>query len=187
MDDSQLGHFFGVGKYSGGELNSPVAEWLNKACDGADGCTEWGRNLGQARQWAHLELEHAHETDALVRVLAAPDVHQHEHQRRAAHTPAPHVLPGCHYFGQEIIRIDQAASLLTHCEASFAHASFLEAGQGVGLNLYMTILINGMISPASWMRVFPTVKPNQSVGVAVCLFALDVRSPHKMLCVRMSV
>eukprot|EP00976_Prorocentrum_cordatum_P013605 271618-Prorocentrum_minimum.AAC.1 len=30
MNDSQLGHFFGGGEYLGGELNSPVVEWLNK-------------------------------------------------------------------------------------------------------------------------------------------------------------
>eukprot|EP00959_Pyramimonas_sp_CCMP1952_P239503 5005529-Pyramimonas_sp.AAC.1 len=31
MGNPQLGHFFGVRKYSGGELrNSPVVEWLNK-------------------------------------------------------------------------------------------------------------------------------------------------------------
>eukprot|EP00959_Pyramimonas_sp_CCMP1952_P353825 7413229-Pyramimonas_sp.AAC.1 len=29
-DNSQLGHFFGVRIYFGGELNSPVVEWLNK-------------------------------------------------------------------------------------------------------------------------------------------------------------
>eukprot|EP00959_Pyramimonas_sp_CCMP1952_P079724 1667406-Pyramimonas_sp.AAC.1 len=30
MDNPQLGHFFGVRKYWGGEFNSPVVEWLNK-------------------------------------------------------------------------------------------------------------------------------------------------------------
>eukprot|EP00959_Pyramimonas_sp_CCMP1952_P433139 9069975-Pyramimonas_sp.AAC.1 len=29
-DDSQLWHFFGVRNYLGGEVNSPVVEWLNK-------------------------------------------------------------------------------------------------------------------------------------------------------------
>eukprot|EP00976_Prorocentrum_cordatum_P067080 1178580-Prorocentrum_minimum.AAC.1 len=30
MDNPQLWHFFGFRKYLGGELNSPVVEWLNK-------------------------------------------------------------------------------------------------------------------------------------------------------------
>eukprot|EP00976_Prorocentrum_cordatum_P101762 1192776-Prorocentrum_minimum.AAC.1 len=30
MDNPRLGHFFGVRNYLGGELNSPVVEWLNK-------------------------------------------------------------------------------------------------------------------------------------------------------------
>eukprot|EP00976_Prorocentrum_cordatum_P072544 1180755-Prorocentrum_minimum.AAC.9 len=30
MDSPQLWHFFGVRKYLGGELNSPVVEWFNK-------------------------------------------------------------------------------------------------------------------------------------------------------------
>eukprot|EP00959_Pyramimonas_sp_CCMP1952_P191176 3997583-Pyramimonas_sp.AAC.1 len=30
LDSSQLGHFFGLRKRLGGELNSPVVEWLTK-------------------------------------------------------------------------------------------------------------------------------------------------------------
>eukprot|EP00959_Pyramimonas_sp_CCMP1952_P369031 7729731-Pyramimonas_sp.AAC.1 len=30
MDNPQLGHFYGVRKYFGGDSNSPVAEWLDK-------------------------------------------------------------------------------------------------------------------------------------------------------------
>eukprot|EP00959_Pyramimonas_sp_CCMP1952_P465814 9488960-Pyramimonas_sp.AAC.1 len=39
MDNPQLGHFFGARKYLGGELDSPVVEWLNKGLMAAWGPT----------------------------------------------------------------------------------------------------------------------------------------------------
>eukprot|EP00959_Pyramimonas_sp_CCMP1952_P136952 2865720-Pyramimonas_sp.AAC.1 len=43
MDNPQLGHFFGVRKYLGGESNSPVVERLNKGLTAA-----WSPSRGKA-------------------------------------------------------------------------------------------------------------------------------------------